>query len=159
MSPHTQPSRQSGGSQGHPRILHGCPPTPSPPGSLEDPKGIPGSSLDIPTHSTPGSLEDPKDMPGSSLVVPTHTALHAVQRIPRTSQGLPGFLHTHKPPGNPEDPKDIPTFFLNNPTHIALQAVWRSPRRSQNPPWMSPHARYSRQSGGFQEYPRILPGC
>jgi len=89
MSPHTQPSRQSGGSQGHPRILHGCPPTPSPPGSLEDPKDIPGSSLDVllhqalqavwtrhprippwmsPAHSPPGSLEDPRAMPGSSLV-------------------------------------------------------------------------------------------
>ena len=107
MSSHTQPSMLTGGSQGPPWMS----PTPSPPGSLGDPKGIPGSSLDVPptqpsrqsggyqghprilsgcppTPSPPGSLEDPKDNPGFSLVVPTHTTLRAVQRIPRTSQDL-----------------------------------------------------------------------
>ena len=110
MSPRTQPSRQSVGSQGHPRILPGCPSTPSAPGSLEDPKG-------------------------SSLDVHMHTALQAILRIPRTCQDPP----------------------LLSP-HTALHAVQRIPRTSQDPHWMSPHAQPSRQSGGSQGHPRILPG-
>jgi len=64
---HAQPSRQSRGSQGNPRILPSCPPT----------------------HSPPGSPEDPKEIPGSSLVVPPHTALQAIRRIPRKSRVPP----------------------------------------------------------------------
>jgi len=80
VSLHTQPSWQSGGSQGYPRILTGCLPTHSPPGSLEYPKGIPGSSLDAPPHP----------------------ALQAVWRIPRASRDPPWMS---SPPGSLEDPK------------------------------------------------------
>ena len=105
MSSHTQPSMLTGGSQGPPWMS----PTPSPPGSLGDPKGIPGSSLDVPhtqplrqsggsqghprivhscphTHSLPCCPKNPKDIPGSSLSASTLTTLQAIQRIPRTSQ-------------------------------------------------------------------------
>ena len=71
--PHTQPSMLFGGSQGHPRILPSFPHTRSP----------------------PGSLEDPMDIPGSSLVVPIHTVLQAVRRIPWTSQDPPWLSPIH----------------------------------------------------------------
>ena len=54
----------SGGSLGHPGILPSCP--------LR--------------HKSPCCPEDPLDIPRSSLGVPSDTGLHAVRRIPWTSQ-------------------------------------------------------------------------
>ena len=101
-----QVSMLSGGSQGHPRIFPGCPPTRSPhavwivwtsqdppwmsthtqpsmlSGLYGHPRILPGCP---PTHSPPCCL-DCMDIPGSSLVVPPHTALHAVWRFPSVSK-------------------------------------------------------------------------
>ena len=98
MSPHTQPSRQSGGSQGHPRILHGCPPTPSPPISLEDPKGIPGSSLDVPHTHSPCCPQDPNDIPVSSLNIHPHSPLGS----PEDPMIFPGCPHTRSTTHDPD---------------------------------------------------------
>ena len=128
MSPHTQPTRQSGGSQGYPRIL--------------------------PTHSPPGSLEDPKGIPGSSLDVPPHPLLQAVWRIPRVSQDL-FWMSPHTQPsrqsggsqGHPKIPthtqpsmvpKDISGTSLGASTLTNLQAIQRIPRTSQDSSLLTP---------------------
>ena len=155
-SPHTQPSSQSGGSQGYPRILPRCPPhpalqavwgiprasqdppwmspAPSPTGSLGDSKGIPGSSLEVP-HTQPSrqsgvSQEHPRILPGC----PPHPALQAVWGSQGHPRILPGCPSTPSPPGSLEDPKGIPGSFLDVPPHTALQAVLRIPRTCQDPP-------------------------
>ena len=136
MSSHTQPSMLTGGSQGPPWMS----PTPSPPGSLGDPKGIPGSSLDVPQH----------------------TALQAVWRISRASQDPPWMLpytqpsrqsgesqgharvlpscpHAFSPPCCLKDPKDIQGSSLGASKLTTLQAIHRIPRTSQDSSIITPH--------------------
>ena len=206
VSPQTQASTLSEGSLGHPRILPWCPLTHSPPhavrripwtsrdpplvspqtqastlsgGSLGHPRILPWCPL---THRPPCCPEDPLDIPGSSLGVPLDTGLHAVWRIPWTSQdpplvsphtqppmlsggslGHPGILPwcplRHRPPRCPEDPLDIPESSLGVPSDTGLHAVRRIPWTSQNPPLVSPQTQASTLSGGSLGHPRILPWC
>ena len=177
VSPQTQASTLSRGSLGHPRILPWCPLTHSPPCCPEDPLDIPGSSLGVPSDTAPHCPEDPLYIPGSSLGVPSHTGLHAVRRIPWTSQdpplvsphtqastlskgslGHPGifpwFPLTYSPPCCPEDPLDILGSSLGFPSHTAPHAVRRIPWTSWDPPLVSPHT----QAPCYPEDPLDIPG-
>ena len=61
----------------------------SPPRCMEDPKDIPGSSLDVPQHTALHSVWRIPRPPWDPPCMSSHTALHAVWRIPRTSQDPP----------------------------------------------------------------------
>ena len=82
--------------------------------------------------------------------------VHAVWRIPRTSQDLP-WMSPHTQPSCCLDCMDIPGSSLDVHPHTALHAVWIV-WTSQDPPWMSPHTQPSMLSGLYW-HPRILPGC
>jgi len=148
-----------------------------PSGSLGDPKGIPGSSLDVP-HTQPsrqsgGSQGHPRILHSC----PTHIALQAVWRSPRRSQNprwmsphawysiqsggsqgypriLPWCSHMHSPPGNLKDAKDIPRSSLDV-SHIHSPCCPDDPNdvpiSSFNTPTQSPL--------GSPEDPKIFPGC
>ena len=138
-SPHTQAPMLSGGSLGHPRILPWCPLTHRPMlsrGSHGHPGILPWCPL---RHRPPCRPEDPLDILGSSLGIPLDTGLHAVRRIPWTSQDPPLVSLTHRPPCCPEDPLDIPGSSLGVPSDTGPHAVWRIPWTSRDPPLVSPH--------------------